>query len=139
MEQLPGYHSQEEDKDITHYTIDWRYFNGSLSDTVATWFYNTDDQYYVELDSSWKGNFTVMYDASRDADVFYHWKGDAVGVELVAIKTYSKEAFAQGAEEGYTKLFENDTTVWAASVMTEHKELPITIEKLKEKFHIILE
>ncbi len=136
MVQLPGYDSVEEDRDITHYTIDWRYWGGNLSDTVASWFYNTRDGYYLELDSSWKNKFTVMYDVSLKAYVFYYWKGDSPGVPLVALRTFEAGSFVEGE---YQKLAENETTVWGASILANHKELPVNYQKLKENFHLILE
>jgi hypothetical protein len=60
MERLPGY--AQEDEILGHHLICWRYFNGNISDTALTWWYNGAEGYYLEIDTAWQGKISVVYD-----------------------------------------------------------------------------
>lgn len=137
MVPLPGYTGTvEEDRDMTHYLIHWRYYNGNLSDTVATWFYNPTDGYYLELDSIWEGEFTVTYHSDVNAHVFYSWKDGKAGSPLLTLRSFAPADF-ESSGEGYEKLWENETAVWAVKVENTLQS-HLDISTLKQRFHMIV-
>ena len=138
MVPLPGYDTTkatEEDRDMTHYLLEWRGFDGQVTETVATWFYNTKEGYYVDLKGIPQGAFTAMFDAVKNEYVFYEWKNNKAGEPLLAIKTFPLAFFSEGAE--YGALFKNETTVWGANIFPKGKEY-LKLDDLKYNFHLIV-
>lgn len=141
MVPLPGYDTGEptgEAHDITQHLLEWRYFDGKLSDTVASWFYNPKDGYYVELGSSWQEKFTVMYSGSTNEYVVYRWLGDKIGDPMVAIKTFAPADF-ETAGAGYEILYQTEASIWTAKLFGTSQDLPLSLEELQQKFHLIVE
>ncbi len=138
MVPLPGYDKTEpteEDRDMTHYLLEWRGFDGQLSDTVSTWFYNTKEGYYLELKDVPQGAFTAMYNAAQNEYVFYEWKNNKAGEPLLAIKTFDAAAFSQA--DDYGSLYKNETTVWGAKLFDKGYAY-MNFDELKYSFHLIV-
>lgn len=135
MELLPGY--QQENETLTSHVICWRYFNGHISDTVLTWWYNANESYYLELDSNWQGKLTVLYSNTEKAYVFYRWEKETIGDRLFSVKTYTAEDWDNRSDTEYIQLYTNEVSVWGAAVEADNS-LSITYDKLKDSFHLIL-
>lgn len=139
MVPLPGYDKPEatqEDRDMTHYLLEWRSFGGQLSDTVATWFYNPNHGYYLELPEVPQGAFTVMVHSEENEYVFYEWKNQKAGAPLLAIKPFDIAAFSQ--TPAYGNLYQNETTVWGAQVYPRGYDY-FDFDTVKQNFHLIVE
>lgn len=135
-ELLPGY--SEGDETPTHHLIRWRYFNGRISDTVYTWWYNAGEHYYLNIDSTWQDHITVVHDAKAKSYGFYEWTGSAIGDCLFQMKVFTSEAFEKQEDNRFQQLYANTEYVWAASV-EEDNAYAITLQKLKDSFYLILQ
>ncbi len=134
MELLPAY-EESKDQAITRYTLRWRYYDGALSQPVSTWWYNSIDGYYLVLDESWLGKFTVLYNTSEKSYGFYAWNGETVGDILFTIKTFTAEQF-KSVSKTYQTVGKTASTVWAVELNAKNS-LSITQESVKNCFRII--
>jgi hypothetical protein len=134
MEHLPGYN--EQDTVLTHHLICWRYFNGNISDSVSTWWYNAEGGYYLAIDATWQGEISSVYDDAEQEYVFYHWNGDGLGARLFGIKQIPLAQW-NGATDSYAVLQKDASSVWVAKV-EQGNPLKITFNQLQSNFHLYI-
>jgi hypothetical protein len=135
MERLPGY--AQEDEILGHHLICWRYFNGNISDTALTWWYNGAEGYYLEIDTAWQGKISVVYDEKDKEYIFYRWNGEKVGERLFSIKRYTLLQWEEAAPADYAVLQKDSVSIWAAAV-EEDNPLAITFTQIQNNFRFYI-
>jgi hypothetical protein len=135
MERLPGY--AQEDEILGHHLICWRYFNGNISDTALTWWYNGAEGYYLEIDTAWQGKISVVYDEKDKEYIFYRWNGGKVEERLFSIKRYTLLQWEEAAPADYAVLQKDSVSIWAAAV-EEDNPLAITFTQIQNNFRFYI-
>ncbi len=135
MERLPGHPAG--DTDLTHHLICWRPYNEQIGNTAKTWWYNTADGYYLDMDSALQGNYTVLFDEAQQCYMFYACDKKKVGDRLFSIKKFTAAEFEGLTDSAYQTVHSDSVSVWAAAV-EPNNSLKITLNSLKKRFQLIL-
>ncbi len=135
MELLPGYKTG--DPTLLHYLICWRPYNNQLGNTTQTWWYNAEDGYYLDMELSLQGQYTVVHDRAEQSYAFYRVEKKKVGDRLFSIKKFAAAEFEGLTVSDYEAVHNDSVSVWAVSVQ-ENNSLGIDRSWLAKRFHLIL-
>ena len=107
--------------------------------TVMTGAINFADSYMFVYPEDWVNDVTVVPDTEQRLWTFYRWdaKNKTQGAKLLGILTTTKTQWEKQPVDGYTRLKEKGTTVYAIRMFDEPSERALTFEQMEENFIII--
>ena len=107
--------------------------------TVMTGAINFADSYMFVYPEDWVNDVTVVPDTEQRLWTFYRWdaKNKTQGAKLLGILTTTKTQWEKQPVDGYTRLKEKGTTVYAIQMFDEPSERALTFEQMEENFIII--
>lgn len=130
---FPGYASRSESDRM--YMTAWKNFDGShFSDLIRGDFFYSGG-YRLEFPSAWVGNVTLVTDTGNRMRSYRIWDPvmQTTGGEILRIRVYDIEDYGRIDTSGIIELARNETTVWAARIVSSEGEYAVdeaTVRKL---------
>lgn len=126
---VPGYSAQPPSQRL-YYSVWKRFSNGMFTDMTKGYF-NTTDNYYLEVPERWLDDVMLEIDAKNSTEIFYTYdtKTNGAAEELLRIRVFGKSEFAQFADS-YVKVAETDNSIIGALISQSKSELAVDADYL---------
>ena len=125
----------------SHWLINWSQYNHKgRTSRIFTTYHNIIDNWYFEIPDFWVDQITLGRDDSVSGEravVFYHWNGPETEPSpfLVIYKLTGVNRTIRAAQAGRFILSEDDSTIYAASLLASKWDCGLDEAAVRDRFH----
>lgn len=131
---LPGYASRSESDRL--YLTAWKSFDGQLFRDVLRGDFFYTGGFRLQFPRSWIGNVTLVTDNHNKMRSYRIWDPvrQTTGSEILRIRVYDADDFAEMDSTGLIELARNDVNVWVARVVLTEGEYALNADTVRGLF-----
>lgn len=141
---MPGYSGNSAD-DSSYLTSWFRYDTDTNTlFRVLSLLINYSDGYWFSIPDMWRGKITTQLDPSSRTLTVYEWvttqenKAGFAATPLFSIQTFTRKEWLQGdGTENYFELYEDENSVYAATLPAPDNPLSLTKSEVQQAFQPI--